>query len=104
MHILGHIPMFCERSSLWGKVDLLRRSLADVGMPKHKMNRFGRIEDFSALEMKDTESFNRRCRAILNNRAGFSEPIRGILRSHGMQGCCGFRRDAYAVRHRRGFL
>ena len=88
MRVLGHIPMVAERSSFWGKIELLRRYFEDIGMPKHKTNRFGRVEDFGALESKDVDSFNQRCNAVVGQQKGFSPPIREIIRlarEHGAQ-------------------
>jgi hypothetical protein len=79
LRIVGHIPMLAERSSFWGKVELLRRSIEDVGMPKHQTTRYGRVQDFAALEAADLPSFNRRCEAILSQRNGFSPPIHKII-------------------------
>src|SRR5207247_3517905 len=84
----AHIPMLAERSSLWGKVEMLRRQFEEIGMPKHKINRFGRVDDFSALESKDVASFNERCGAIIRQRSGFSSPITDLIRlarEHGAQ-------------------
>ena len=78
--ILGHIPMLSERSSFWGKVELLRRFLAEIGMPKHKTNRFGRAQDFAALEPKDVVSFTERCNDVLRQQKEFSAPIKEIFR------------------------
>jgi len=78
--ITAHIPMLAERSSLWGKVEMLRRQFEEIGMPKHKINRFGRVDDFSALESKDVASFNERCGAIIRQRSGFSSPITDLIR------------------------
>jgi hypothetical protein len=80
MRIAGHIPMLAERSLPWGKVELLRRRLEDIGMPKQKTNRFGRTQDFAALEPKDLTAFNSRCEAALGNRKGFSAPVQEIIR------------------------
>jgi hypothetical protein len=80
--------MLAERSSFWGKVELMRRSIEDIGMPKQQTTRYGRVQDFAALEAADLPSFNRRCEAIFSQPAGFSEPIRKILeltRSHGIE-------------------
>jgi hypothetical protein len=74
------IPMFSERSSLWGNVEILRRKFEDIGMPAHQKNRFGRAQDFAALEATDVSAFNRRCEAVVNDRAGFSAPINQIIR------------------------
>jgi hypothetical protein len=79
MRIIGHIPMLAERSSFWGKVELLRRGIEDIGMPKQQTTRYGRVKDFAALEAADLPSFNRRCDAILSQRAGFSPAIRKII-------------------------
>src|SRR6266404_1200005 len=78
--ITGHIPMLAERSSLWGKVELLRRSFEQIGMPRQKVNRFGRVEDFAALESKDVASFTERCETVLREKRDFSEPVRKIIK------------------------
>jgi hypothetical protein len=80
MEAVGHIPMLCERSSFWGKVEMLRRCLGGLGMPRQRTDRFGRVGDFTALEAKDVGSFNLRCRAVLDHHGGFSAPIRDIIR------------------------
>jgi hypothetical protein len=79
LRIVGHIPMLAERSSFWGKVELLRRAIEDVGMPKQQTTRYGRVKDFAALEAADLPSFNRRCQSILSEHSGFSLPIREII-------------------------
>jgi len=79
MRIIGHIPMLAERSSFWGKVELLRRDIEDIGMPKQQTTRYGRVKDFAALEAADLPSFNQHCNAILSQRTGFSPAIRKII-------------------------
>jgi hypothetical protein len=79
MRIIGRIPMFAERSSFWGKVELLRRGIEDIGMPKQQTTRYGRVKDFAALEAADLPSFNHRCDAILSQRAAFSPAVRKIV-------------------------
>jgi len=79
LRIIGHIPMLAERSSFWGKVELLRRGIEDIGMPKQQTTRYGRVQDFAALEAADLPSFNQRCHAILSQRTGFSPAIRQII-------------------------
>jgi hypothetical protein len=84
--ITAHVPMLAERSSLWGKVELLRRSIEEIGMPRQKVNRFGRVEDFTSLEASDVDSFTQRCNAIVNRGQDFSAPIQqivGLARDHG---------------------
>jgi hypothetical protein len=87
MRIIGHVPMLAERSSFWGKVELLRREIEDIGMPKQQTTRYGRVKDFAALEAADLPSFNQRCDAILSRQAGFSPAIRKIIelaQQHGL--------------------
>jgi hypothetical protein len=79
MRIIGHIPMLAERSSFWGKVELLRRGIEDIGLPKQQTTRYGRVKDFAALEAADLPSFSQRCDAILSQQAGFSPAVRKII-------------------------
>lgn len=79
LSIAGHIPMLAERSSLWGKVELLRRFFEEIGMPRQKVNRFGRVEDFAGLESKDVASFIDRCDTVVHENRGFSAAVRQII-------------------------
>ena len=86
MEMIEHVPMLAERSSLWDKVELFRRRLDQIGMPPQKVNRFGRVGDFNALEAKDVPSFTRRCDAIIQARKTFSPPVQAMIdlaREHG---------------------
>lgn len=86
LELTGMIPMVAERSSAWSKIELLRRSLEEIGMPAKKTNRYGRVDDFGALEAVDVKSFDDRCRRVLDSQNGFSAPIQGIIelaRQHG---------------------
>ena len=79
MELTEHIPMIAERSSLWDRVELFRRGFDEIGMPKQKVNRFGRVEDFNALEAKDVPSFMQRCGNIVEGHVGFSAPVQAII-------------------------
>ena len=79
MEITEHVPMAVERSSLWDKVELFRRRLDQIGMPEQKVNRFGRVGDFNALEAKDVPSFTERCETIVQSQKGFSAPIQAMI-------------------------
>jgi hypothetical protein len=79
MEMAEHIPMIAERSSLWDRVELFRRSFDEIGMPKQKVNRFGRVGDFNALEAKDVPSFTQRCEAIVRGQEQFSAPIQAMI-------------------------
>jgi len=79
MELIQHVPMLAERSSLWDKVELFRRQMDQIGMPKQKVNRFGRVADFGALEASDVPSFTRRCEAIVRARKTFSPPVQAMI-------------------------
>ncbi len=86
LRLIGHIPMLAERSSLWGKIDQLRRRFEDLGLPPRPVNRFGRVGDFAALEPKDAAAFNRRCGTLVATHAGLSAAVEKIIelgRDHG---------------------
>ena len=88
LELTARIPMLSERSSLWGKVEKLRRKFEDVGVPPQKSNRFGRVADFAALEAVDVPSFNRRCSAVVTNQQGFSPALQRVINlahEHGAQ-------------------
>ena len=74
-----HVPMLAERSSLWTKVERLRRQFSAIGLPPQKTNRFGRVDDFGPPGAPEIASFVERCTAITDTRAGFSAPISQIV-------------------------
>jgi hypothetical protein len=79
MEMTERVPMLAERSSLWDKVELFRRNIDEIGMPKQKVNRFGRVTDFNALEASDVPSFTQRCETIVRGQKGFSAPIQAMI-------------------------
>jgi hypothetical protein len=81
-----HVPMLAERSSLWTKVERLRRQFSAIGLPPQKTNRFGRVDDFGPPGEPEIASFVDRCTAITDTRAGFSAPISQIVQiAHAQQ-------------------
>jgi hypothetical protein len=60
------LPMFADRGAIWAKVEILRRAIAQQGMPAELSNSMGRAADFSLLEAADTNDFRRQCEAGLN--------------------------------------
>lgn len=79
LELTKNVPMLAERSSLWDRVELFRRQIDEIGMPKHQVNRFGRAGDFNALEAKDVPDFTHRCEAIVQEQKGFSTPVQAII-------------------------
>lgn len=80
LSIVSVFPMIRERSTMWMRVEKLRRQLEEIGMPVKKRNRFGRIEDFAMLDTP-VEHFVPRARAIIEERRGLSRPIRDLFRT-----------------------
>jgi hypothetical protein len=60
-------PMFADRGAIWAKVEILRRAMAQQGMPAERQSRFGRAADFSLLESDNADDFRRQCEASLNS-------------------------------------
>jgi len=79
--LIGHIPMLGERSMLWSRVELLRRAIGGIGLPGQKTNRYGRAQDFAALEPKDAATFQERCGYTVREQIDFSAPVRDIIRN-----------------------
>jgi len=59
--ISRRLPLLAERGAVWAKVEVLRRALAQQGMPAVATSRFGRAADFTLLEAKSREEFERHC-------------------------------------------
>jgi hypothetical protein len=75
---LHSFPMFAERGTIWAKVEILRRSIAEQGMPAQRSNRFGRASDFSLLESDNADAFRRQCEASLE--LPLSPPVQELFR------------------------
>lgn len=77
--VVAQIPWLVERLTIWAKVELLRRSLGELGMPKKLTNQFGRAEDFGLLE-EDVEQFTTRCRLLAADQAPLTAAVVAIIR------------------------
>src|SRR5262249_9580120 len=62
----ARVPMLVERAAVWGRVEKLRRWLADAGVPAREANRFGRADDFALLEADEAE-FSHRCQVAVSD-------------------------------------
>jgi len=71
-------PMFADRGAIWAKVEILRRAIAQQGMPAELSNSMGRAADFSLLEATDPNDFHLQCEAALN--LPLTPPVSEILR------------------------
>lgn len=79
MRLVGRLPMLVERTTLWAKVERLRRRLGEIGLGAVATNRFGRVEDFGLLEAANGEEFRRLCAAILADRRAFDAPVVDLI-------------------------
>jgi hypothetical protein len=69
--------MFADRGAIWAKVEILRRSMAQHGMPAQNANNFGRAADFSLLEPTNADLFRRECEAAI--QLPLASPVIGLL-------------------------
>ncbi len=81
----ARFPMLVERSTLWEKVELLRRALEEIGMPPKKQTVLGRVEDFALLE-PDLDEFLAGCRSTVENRRALNGPVRAFFQRAKDQG------------------
>ena len=79
IRILGRVPAFVERGTLWLKVEKLRRRLGAIGLPPEKSARSGRSRDFEASGFEDDASFRRECREAVARGDGLLPPVADIL-------------------------
>jgi hypothetical protein len=66
---LQAFPMFADRGAIWAKVEIVRRTLGQQGLPAQRTNQFGRAADFTLLEAKDEQEFRTKC------AEGLSQPL-----------------------------
>ncbi|MBC8137723.1 MAG: hypothetical protein H8F28_17725 [Fibrella sp.] len=75
----GYLPFFTERSDVWAKVEKLRREIAQLDMPRLETNRFGRVDDFNALEAGTREQFRQECVRLLRENAPLTPEVRDFI-------------------------
>ena len=73
-------PMVANRASAWRQVELMRRSLAQAGMPTVATNSMGRAADFAALEAGSAQVFDAKASAFLANPSSFNLSFEAIFR------------------------
>jgi len=75
---LQAFPMFADRGAIWAKVEILRRTMGQQGLPAERSNQFGRAADFTLLEAKDEQEFRQKCEDSLSQP--LSPAVRELLR------------------------
>jgi hypothetical protein len=76
---IGAVPMLRDHSQLWKYVELLRRALGQAGLPRERMNQFGRIADFARMAAPDPVKAERDCTAAMEQNAPLVPAIRALL-------------------------
>jgi hypothetical protein len=79
LRMLRAVPMAANRASVWKYVELMRRSMGDVGMPHQAKNSMGRAADFAALEADSPESFDRRAEVFRRDSSHFNASYEHIF-------------------------
>jgi hypothetical protein len=59
--IMRHFELFADRGTIWERVEVFRRALAQQGMPLEKANSMGRSVDFAMLEYPSALEFIAEC-------------------------------------------
>lgn len=75
---LHDVPMFADRGAIWSKVEILRRSISQQGMPQENTNQFGRAADFSLLEPANVDAFRKDCEAAV--QSPLAPPVAELFR------------------------
>lgn len=78
MRLVGRVPMLVERLTVWAKVERVRRRLGEIGFPQAARNQFGRVDDFTQLELDEGE-FRRRCAEAVELSRPLSVPVARML-------------------------
>jgi hypothetical protein len=65
--VMRHFELFADRSAVWRKVEIFRRTLSQQGMPAEKSNAMGRDVDFAILEYPTASEFVAECGRASHN-------------------------------------
>ena len=77
--LMGALPMAANRASAWKNVELMRRSMAAIGMPAVATNSMGRVNDFAALEAASSQLFDASAQAFLDDPGRFNVSYEAIF-------------------------
>jgi hypothetical protein len=59
--VMRHFELFVDRGTVWERIELFRRALAQQGMAPEQANAMGRSVDFAMLEYPSTPAFIAEC-------------------------------------------
>src|SRR3954453_12948795 len=66
------LPFVPNRFSAWKAVELLRRSMGEIGMPHAQTSNLGRASDFASLEAAAGSDFDAKAYQFLQHPSGFN--------------------------------
>jgi hypothetical protein len=76
---LQRAPMAANRANIWKYVELLRRSMGAMGMPRTAANSMGRVEDFNALESGSSQQFDAQAAVFLQRPDHFNSSYEAVF-------------------------
>jgi len=79
LRLMRAFPMAANRASVWKFVELLRRTMAGVGMPSVATNSMGRVADFAALEASSAQVFDAEAAQFLRDPRHFNASYEAIF-------------------------
>lgn len=79
VRVLRAFPFLPNRSSAWKAVELLRRSMGEMGMPHARATDLGRASDFANLEAAGSSDFNAKAYAFLQHPERFNSSYEYIF-------------------------
>jgi hypothetical protein len=72
LRMLRFLPMVANRMNAWKHVELLRRSMSEIGMPHQDTNSMGRAADFALFEASSGASFDSEAQAFIQDPSHFN--------------------------------
>ena len=75
------LPLAGERYLLWNRVELLRRTLQEVGLPAAATSRYGRVDDFASMEGLYSQAVLTGGRAAIADHRPLIAAVRELLAS-----------------------
>jgi hypothetical protein len=78
--LIGAVPMLRDHSQLWKYVEIFRRSLQEIGLPKAETNQFGRVADFQSVALPEQLAFEQRCASAVQESSPLIPAIKELLR------------------------
>jgi hypothetical protein len=77
--LLHDIPMYVERGNPYGRVELMRRRLKQVGLEEPAIDRSGN-RNFAELESSSPNAFMRKCHEVVEGKVPLAPPVAEIIR------------------------